>query len=177
MSNSNMMPKSRQVTVDRLREVFISNPESGKLTWRISTSIRTFAGDPAGRVCRYGYRRIDLDGTTLFAHRIAWAMFHGSWPAGPLDHINRLKDDNRISNLRECTQSQNAQNRKAAINNRHGTKGITPLRNGKWQAQIRVNGKNMFLGSFVDKHDASNAYNTAAKLAFGDFVCSSVVAP
>ncbi len=94
-----------------------------------------------------------------------------------LDHINGVRDDNRPSNLRECTGAENQWNRHCVSQaNRHGTKGITPLPNGKWQAQIKKHGKAEYLGCFSDKQQAVDAYNTAALAKFGQFAKLSEVA-
>jgi len=81
-----------------------------------------------------------------------------------VDHINGDRLDNRRSNLRLCTQSQNASNRGKNKNNTSGYKGVSwNKREKKWSARIRVNGKLYFLGNFIDIKYAAQAYNIAAK--------------
>lgn len=87
-----------------------------------------------------------------------------------VDHINRDKLDNRKSNLRYCTLSQNQANRVAPKTNTSGYKGVCyEKRNGKWRAHIRVNGKQRFLGYFDNPEAASMAYTVAAQYHFGEF--------
>lgn len=86
------------------------------------------------------------------------------------DHINGDGLDNRRENLRFCTNSQNQGNSRMPKNNTSGFKGVTfSKRHNKWQAQIKFNYKNIFLGRFEDKRDAAIAYNESAKNYFGEF--------
>ena len=84
-----------------LREVFSYSPETGLLTWRAAPGNGLPAGAPAGCPKGDGYLLVQLGGRSLRAHRVAWALHHGADP-GPLqvDHINRVRSDNRASNLR-----------------------------------------------------------------------------
>ena len=86
-----------------------------------------------------------------------------------VDHINGDRLDNRRENLRIVTNWQNQMNRGMTINNSSGYKGVRLRRSGKWEAQIRVNKKAIFLGRFYDKLDAAHAYDDAAKKYFGEF--------
>lgn len=167
---SGATPKTRQITIEALRQAFNYDCGTGLITWRIRLSSRAGAGDIAGRANQEGYLRMTLNSTTILAHRVAWALHHGAWPSGILDHANGVRTDNRIENLRECDATQNSANRGVSPNNTHGTKGVTLLPHGKWQAQIRAYGKSKYLGSFADKDDAARAYSAAAKEAFGEFV-------
>lgn len=165
------------IPLDRLNEAFIANFQTGELTWRISPSFAIEAGHRAGSRGSKGYQTVSLDRTYLGVHRVLWAMHKGAWPAGAIDHINGNPSDNRIANLRECTPSQNAINSRMPSTNTHGTKGVTLLPHGKWQAQIKINGKSKYLGSFVNKSDAAAAYGAAARELFGEFMRQSEVAP
>lgn len=121
-----------------------------------------------------GYRLIGLDGKRYYAHDIAWFFVHGRWPKRRLDHKNRIKDDNRIDNLREATKQQNAANSKIRSDNTSGFKGVTFNRRvGRWVAQIHVNGKGIGLGYFAAKEDAARAYDTAAVKHFGVYACTN----
>ena len=84
-----------------------------------------------------------------------------------VDHVNGDTLDNRRSNLRLATQSQNLANRRVR-RNASGFRGV--YRHGsRWQAQIKQNGKQKHLGMFAKKLDAAKAYNRAARTAFGSF--------
>lgn len=94
----------------------------------------------------------------------------GAQPNQLVDHINRNKLDNRCSNLRIVTNSQNVINSSARANNSSGYKGVTwHKKNGKWQASVMVNYKRHHLGQFTNVVDAARVYNDACRKYFGDF--------
>jgi hypothetical protein len=94
----------------------------------------------------------------------------GKWPDGYLDHANGDRADNRISNLRSATPSQNNANRRRARNNISGFKGVWfRQRTGKWQAEIRKDGKSRHLGLFPTAADAHAAYCAAAREIHGAY--------
>jgi len=137
--------------------------ETGVLTWLQSSAARIHPGDVAGHRNVLGYRTLNFKGRRYQAHHVAWAFHHGRWPAGILDHINGERDDNRVSNLREVTASENAQNkRRARSDNSTGILGVT-IDYKKYRAQIRVNGKSTHLGSFSTAEEASAAYLEAKR--------------
>jgi len=85
-------------------------------------------------------------------------------PQQIVDHINRIRDDNRIANLRDVSQSENLQNRCMLPNNKSGYLGVSWNKNAKkWIAQIRRNNKQTYLGCFDDPKEAHQAYLNAAK--------------
>lgn len=87
-----------------------------------------------------------------------------------VDHRDNNGLNNRRANLRLCTQSQNAANRHNLTTNTSHYRGVTfHKRVGKWQAAVKVNGRNFYLGLFHDPWDAACAYNRAAQEAFGEF--------
>ena len=87
-----------------------------------------------------------------------------------VDHINSNSLDNRKSNLRICSNSQNSKNRSIGSNNRSGYKGVFFHKRSKsWQAMIRVDGKRLWLGSFKNKKDAAIKYNQSAKENHGEY--------
>lgn len=86
------------------------------------------------------------------------------------DHINRVKSDNRRSNLRPATISQNQQNRAAPINNTSGVKGVYwNKKDKKWMARIQIKGEEKYLGNYSTLQEAHIAYIEAAKQYFGEF--------
>lgn len=87
-----------------------------------------------------------------------------------IDHVNGNKLDNRKSNLRSCTASQNSANRKIGKNNTSGYKGVSKRKTrNKWDAMIKINGKTTYLGSYCSKKEAAIAYDNAALKYFGEF--------
>jgi hypothetical protein len=158
------------LTADRLRELLEYDPETGIFTWRVRRAGKTVSGSPAGCVGPKGYVRIDVDCVTYRAHRLAWLYVHGEWPSGMLDHRNRIRHDNRISNLRLANLSLNAANSTLISTNKSGFRGVSwHNRDKRWVSQICVNGRVTFLGNFKDPVDAARAYDKAAAEAFGEF--------
>lgn len=137
-------------------------PETGNFYWlkpRIGRSLVT----PAGTNNAHGYRIISFNGKAHKAHRLAWLVCFGSWPTGEIDHINGLKGDNRICNLRDVTKSVNTRNvRKPRSNNKTGFLGVSKARNG-YQASITINNKTMHVGRFDSAEAAHFAYVEAKR--------------
>jgi len=144
---------------DRVKEVLAYDAGDGTFTWRV-TKGRAKQGAVAGATDAYGYRVIRVDGVLYKAHRLAWLYTHGQWPAGLLDHINRVPGDNRLCNLREATQSENMHN-----GGRKSESGVPGVRwrgeRNRWVAQIRIGYRNHVLGSFLSKSDAVAARKKA----------------
>lgn len=117
-----------------------------------------------------GYLRISLFGKSFYAHRLAWLFVHGRWPKDQLDHINGDRSDNRISNLRECTDAENRQNwTRPKSNNPHGLIGVNwHAGANKFSAQIQINRKQKHLGLFETAEEAHSAY-LAAKRSLHSF--------
>lgn len=169
------VPNARRVhpelTQARLKELLHYDPETGVFTWIAAPGGRKdLIGRVAGAVNTPGYVVIRCDDKLHLAHRLAWLYVNGEWPSSGLDHINRTRTDNRISNLRVASQHQNGANTSLNRNNKSGVKGVSwSGRRNKWLAQITVNRENTFLGYFSDRNEAAAAYAAAAKQRFGDF--------
>ena len=162
--------------IDYLKQVFSYDPETGEITWKIRRG-NMIVGTIAGSVWGDGYRYIRFDGTLYLAHRIAFAMYHGRYPEA-VDHINMVRDDNRISNLREATVAENNRNKRIQSNNSSGYKGVTLHKpSGKFQAKIMFDGKTESLGYFDTKEDAAIAYENAARKLNGEFYCQTLPLP
>ena len=140
------------LTQGRLREVLDYDPSTGLFLWK-GDGIGRWQGCGAGsNSSADGYIRMMVDGKNYLAHRLVILCVDGYLPEGTVDHINRVRTDNRRVNLRET--SQQCQNRNCGMlkNNTSGVKGIyLNKRAGKWQAQIKVNRQNRHLGY----HDTS----------------------
>jgi hypothetical protein len=97
-------------------------------------------------------------------------MTHGVWPAAEIDHVNGVSSDNRLVNLREATAAENRCNRGATVNNRTGFKGVSwHKRCRKYQARIKVRGKDTYLGLFTSPEEAHAAYQSAVYDFHGAF--------
>lgn len=98
----------------------------------------------------------------------------GSWPKGVIDHINGDPSDNRFSNLREATQSQNCANARKSKNNTSGVKGVHWDRvNKKWRATIMHKRRQITIGRFDTIKQAAAAYEAKAAALFGEFARTS----
>lgn len=164
------MKKHRnEMDIAYLNKIFKFDAESGVLVWRVS-SARAQAGVVAGTVTREGYVSIGHKGTQYQAHRIVWAMHYGEWPSSDIDHINGVKSDNRISNLRLCNDIQNQRNVNKKCNGRHSKHKGVDRHKSRWRARIRTgDGKRLDLGYFHTEEEAAAAYAEAARKFHGEF--------
>lgn len=148
--------------LERANELLRYDEKTGKLFWRVARS-NIKAGSVAGYVNkRNGYSYVGIDGKSHLAHRIVWLMVRGCWPAAGIDHIDGNPSNNRLENLREATWSDNQQNKGIQSDNKSGFTGVIwHKRHNKWQAYIKIDGKQKHLGLFDTKEDAAEAYAEA----------------
>ena len=161
-----------EITQDYLKSIFTY--EDGQLVWVKKLAARVKIGQPAGTSDKAGYIQIGLKGKIYRAHHLIWVYHCGKWPE-QLDHINGIRWDNCIENLRESTQQQNTQNRVKSKNSSNSYKGVKKAPTGKFYANIRVEGTLIYLGAFSDEIDAAEAYDAAAKKYFGEFAYTNFV--
>jgi len=151
--------------VNRLKELYSYDKDSGVFTRNITVHYNAKAGDIAGTKTKAGYLLISVDGKQYLAHRLAWLYEYGEFPDDSIDHINHDKADNRIENLREADKTENARNVLLTSANTSGCTGVCWLKDRcRWFAQIKIDGKNKFLGSFVNFSDAVDARKNAEVL-------------
>lgn len=156
-------------TLEDLKEFLHYDPVSGDIRWRKTKSNRALEGSVAGWTAPTGIS-IGFCRVLFKAHRVAWALHHGHWPDGVIDHINGDPCDNRLVNLRVVTQQQNTFNSGPSKSNKCGVKGVYQRKDtGKWQAGIMLNRKKISLGSHATKELAASAYAKAAAELFGEF--------
>lgn len=160
------------ITSNYLKTILSYCPETGVFTWlvtRRSHAGKVKPGAIATNVSVHGYARIGIDGKRYPAHRLAWLYMYGKWPANQIDHINRNRLDNRITNLREATSAENLQNLSLNVKNKSGVKGVSwDKERSKWFAKITHKYKQIPLGRFDNIKDAENAY-AEAKQRFHTF--------
>lgn len=153
-------------SLDRLNELLSYNPHTGEFIRKIPAGGEP-AGAVAGSVCKVnGYLRIRIDGVLYKGHHLAIYMHTGSWPLMITDHLNRNRSDNRIENLRLCTQADNCKNNGTGPNrsSRSGYKGVSWLSTKhKWRATIYHNKRQIHLGYFDDPSIAHEVYLSAKK--------------
>jgi hypothetical protein len=105
-----------------------------------------------------GYLQIMIDGKNHLAHRLAWFYVYGEWPKNQIDHINRIKTDNKIINLRDVDNSTNQHNIGTRSHNSSGTTGVyKSSRSGKWISTIELKNKKYCLGTHSSLDDAKSA--------------------
>lgn len=155
----------KELTVERLCELLHYDPVTGVFTRKVTLNSRFKVGDIVGVQRPDGYLRMSVDDINYFAHRLAWLHVYGVWADEQIDHINRVRSDNRIENLREATRSENAQNIAMFSTNTSGFKGVSyDSSRGKWAAKIGILGlgKQKTLGRFPSAEEAAKAYAKAA---------------
>lgn len=146
------------ITQDFLKEKLIYTPDTGLFTWKVTLGSRAKAGSQAGCHGYGGYVRIIIHGKIYRAHRLAWLYETGELPVDQIDHINGVRMDNRIVNLRVVTNEENSKNRRLSKNSTSGVMGVCWHKsNKKWQAQIYNNGKAIYLGAYDNIEDAISA--------------------
>lgn len=154
------------LTAQRLRELLDYDAEAGLFTrkvWRGGTSrVGSVTGNKAN--CTLGYCQISVDGRLYFAHRLAWLYVHGDWPKHNIDHINGVRNDNRIANLRDVDQRTNIENqRRRRRDNSSGVMGVYEHKPGQYAASIRTGGKTKHLGLYASPEEAGEAYLSAKR--------------
>ena len=140
----------------QLLEYLYYDPETGLFTWIKQKAQKTKVGSIAGHRNNLGYVKIKFDNKIYSAHRLAWFYVYKQFPVKSLDHINRNPTDNRLSNLREASITENNQNTES--------KGYCfhKLTN-KWMARIMTNHKEVYLGLFTTEEEAREAYVKAKR--------------
>lgn len=157
----------KPLTVERLRHLLRYDHTTGQFT-RLVSAGREAAGNLAGARHSNGYLTICLDGVRYYAHRLAWLYVYGTMPLLELDHINGIKTDNRIANLREVTKLLQQQNQRAPHRNKKSglPLGVTTCTSNKsvFAAKISVAGTLKYLGVFASAAEAHAAYLSAKRL-------------
>lgn len=154
------------LTQSRLRELFDYDPETGIVTRKLCTANRQKIGEEVGHKYKRGYLQATINYVKYPLHRLIWVLQYGVWPKGDIDHIDRDRANNRLANLRDVSRSENMQNAGVSSANWSGYTGVAWDKSKcLWVAQIKANGKQLFLGRFKDPAAASTAYQ-AAKLIY-----------
>ena len=150
------------LTQSELKSILHYDTHTGIFTRRKSTYK---LGNKVGTKAKDGYIQASILGKLHRMHRLAWLYVYGSFPEKHIDHINRIRDDNRIENLREVSQKKNLQNRITPSNSTTGRIGVSVMKgSSKYRSTIYVNGKSINLGVFDILSDAINAREHAERI-------------
>ena len=153
--------RDAECVVTLLRGALDYEPNEGRFFW--NSGVRK-GEEQLGSIDHGGYRRIILAGRSISLHHAAWILTHGIVPKNTIDHINRVRTDNRIANLREATSSEQLQNRASV--NCTGYRGVCKDKR-RFAGQIKIKGKKVHLGIFSTPEEAATAYDAAAVRFYG----------
>ena len=143
--------------------------QNGVLYWKKPGQKRV-VGAMAGHIRPDGYFRVRFAGKSHQRSRIVWLMHHGYMTDLEIDHINRVRNDDRIENLREANHFENTQNRGLAKNSTTGHTGVYYNKRDKtWFARVFMDGEHLHVGCFKNKEDAIAARAEKAKKLRGEF--------
>jgi hypothetical protein len=154
------------LTAELVRLCLTYDASTGLFTRKARTGHRVTVGDPVGTLRPDGYLKAALLGGDYLLHRLAWLYVNGRWPEFVIDHINGIRTDNRIANLRDVPETSNQQNQRRAHskNKSCGLLGATwDARKCKWMAQLFVHGKQKHIGYYDTPEDAHAAYLEAKR--------------
>ena len=158
------------LTIEQLKEVLDYNPDTGVFTWKKTCRNRVVVGSVAGNKDNHGYICIKINRKPYKAHRLAYLYMTGNFPENFIDHINHIRDDNRWTNLRDATYSQNQFNKSTNKTNTSGYKGVSWNKQvKKWRAQIKYMKKSIYIGYYTTPQEAAEAYNKKAIELSGKF--------
>jgi hypothetical protein len=162
-----------KISQERIKELFDYNEEMRGLVYKKRDKNANYMWREVGSRVGYNhktkkYRIVRADGRSYKEHILVWVYFYGKYPSKQIDHKNRIKDDNRIDNLRLLTGFRNQQNRGKNKNNTSGYKGFYKKKE-KWCATIMSNRISYVLGLFDTPKEAGIAYNLAAKKLHGKY--------
>lgn len=150
-----------------LKTLLSYDAETGEFVWLAGTR----CGHRAGTTNRSGYRQIEIAGRLYYAHRLAWLYMTGGWPPNVIDHQNGVPGDNRWTNIRSATHTQNSVNRRAKPSRKGGLRGAFYRERAKrWQGYVIVNGRHLHLGYFDTAEEAHAAHMAKSKEIYGEFV-------
>lgn len=146
-----------ELTQETLKSILLYDVMTGIFTWKIKPANCVDIGDVAGWLGEHGYIEIGYKRKHYKAHRLAWLYVYGTTQVAEIDHIDGVRSNNKIANLRAVSHRRNQQNR---TTHRLGRLpgAIFDKRRGKWQAKILISGKGKHIGYFNTEQEASAAY-------------------
>ena len=175
------------IDVVLLKSLLLYDGETGLLTWRRRQS-SMFSSD---RICNSwnakwagakaftssnsrGYKTGSIFGRQFQAHRVAWALHYGCWPNDEIDHIDGIKTNNSIGNLRQATRAENCRNTRSAAGSTSKYLGVYK-RDDYWVAEIGGGGERESISGFSTEELAAEEYNRMASLRYGEFARLNII--
>jgi hypothetical protein len=147
----------------KYNSIFSYDSDIGHLYWKIHPRYGVNIGDIAGYLRKNGYVHIMCERKPIAAHRLAWLLTHKEWPKGEIDHINGIRNDNRLCNLRDVSSRVNGQNKYWHRNGKLlGAR--YDKRSGNWNAYINIEDVFYSLGCYPTEEQASVQYKKACAL-------------
>ena len=163
------------IEVELLHKLLFYNPDTGKMNWKLITPSvaeelgknktgmiifnSRFANKKLSETRDRGYLRVSIrykgKKKVYLQHRVAWALYHNEWPNDVMDHINGIRTDNRIENLRVVTLTENQRNQAISSKNTSGHMGVCwQKKNKAWRVRISQDAASVDLGNYKDKDEA-----------------------
>ncbi len=153
------------LTQSVVKKLFHYDPVTGIVTRLVRTAQRHQVGEAVGSSGARGYLQTTVGSRKYMLHRLIWLWVYGAWPVADIDHKNRIRNDNRLDNLRAATRSENNHNTGISQANSSGYQGVTWDKSRcRWVANIRAHGKQRHLGRFQTPQAASEAYQAAKRV-------------
>lgn len=158
------------ITQDQLKKILHYDPETGLFTNAVTRSASAIKAKIAGATDGKGYRHTTIKGKFYRLHQLAF-IYMGHPVPKVVDHINRVRTDNRWCNLRAANQKINSANSTLSRKNTSGYRGVSRnSSSGKWHAQIKIDGKQTYLGRRDTPEEAYELYVKAARDHFGEYL-------
>ena len=143
------------MNIDLVKSLF--NYREGNLYWKKSPSSRAIVGNMAGSKTKTGYTLVGVNSKLYYLHRLVW-LYHNGYLPGEIDHINQIKTDNNIENLREVTRTENSRNKSPSSRSKTGFSGVHWSKKArKWSVTYMVDGTNTRAGYYGTLEEAISA--------------------
>ena len=165
-SQSSLSQVGEKEVIDQetVKKLFHYDAESGMLIWRFGNGRNVKPWQEVKAKNGNGYYTAKIHGKSYLAHRLAWLYVHGSFPNKYIDHKNRIRNDNRLCNLRDVNTTDNAQNISLPSHNKSGYIGVSWIKSHNcWTVYVKVNKKNKWLGYYKNLDDAVAARKAGEK--------------
>jgi hypothetical protein len=149
---------------ETVKKIFHYDAESGMLLWRNGNGRNVKPWQQANSLNSSGYYAIKIQNKSYRVHRLIWLYVNGKFPDGDIDHKNRIRNDNRLCNLRDVSRTDNAQNISLPKHNKSGHIGVSWIKSHNcWTVYVKVNKKNKWLGYYKNLDAAIAARKAGEK--------------